>query len=99
MTENVVAQAIRATRDGLFYYARSGGGDREGRLEVDFLARRNGMTTPIEVKSGNYRSHSSLDKFRRKFGNRIGEPIILYTKDVMEKDGILHLPLCMASIL
>ena len=99
LTENVVAQAIRATRDGLFYYARSGGGDREGRLEVDFLARRNGMTTPIEVKSGNYRSHSSLDKFRRKFGNRIGEPIILYTKDVMEKDGILHLPLCMASIL
>ena len=57
------------------------------------------MTTPIEVKSGSYRSHSSLDKFRRKFGNRIGEPIILYTKDVMEKDGILHLPLCMASIL
>ena len=99
LTENIVAQAFRVTRNGLFYYARSGNGDREGRMEVDFLIRREGKTVPVEVKSGNYRSHSSLDKFRRKFGKSIGEPIILYTKDVMKKDGILHLPLFMASIL
>ena len=99
LTENIVAQAFRATRDGLFYYARSGNGDREERMEVDFLIRRDGKTVPVEVKSGNYRFHSSLDKFRAKFGCSIGEPILLYGKDVMFKDGILHLPLCMASCL
>ena len=36
---------------------------------------------------------------RREFGSRTDEPIILYTKDVMEKDGILHLPLYMAPLL
>ena len=54
---------------------------------------------PIEVKSGNYRSHASLDKFRSKFASKIGNAYILYTKDVMEKDGILHLPVYMAMFL
>ena len=59
-----------------------------------------GQTMAVfEVKSGKKLAHSSLDKFRRKFGDRIGEPIILYARDVMEKDGILHLPLYMASFL
>ncbi len=43
--------------------------------------------------------HASLDKFRAKFGKRLGEPVIPYTKDLMEKDGILHLPLYMAMFL
>ena len=68
-------------------------------MEIDFLIRRGDKICPVEVKSGNYRSHSSLDKFVGKFGKRIGEPLILYTKDVMGKDGIMHLPLYMASLL
>ena len=39
---------------------------------------------------------SSLDKFTRKFKGRLGEAYILYTKDVMVKDGIRHLPIYMA---
>ena len=35
----------------------------------------------------------------RKFHDRLGTPYILYTEDVMEKDGIVHLPLCMAQFL
>lgn len=99
LAENIVAQAFMATRGGLFYYARSGNGDRRERMEVDFLIRRNGKTTPVEVKSGNYRFHRSLDKFRAKFGSSIGDSILLYDKDVMAKDGVIHLPLCMASCL
>lgn len=53
----------------------------------------------VEVKSGKYQSHVSLDKFRAKFKDRLGQPYILYTKDVMEKDGIVHLPLYMAMFL
>lgn len=54
---------------------------------------------PIEVKSGRYQRHTSLDKFRSKFGINLAQSYILYTKDLMEKDGILHLPLYMAMFL
>ena len=99
LTENIVAQAFKATREELFYYARSGDGGRNERMEIDFLLGRNGKTVPVEVKSGNYRFHRSLDKFVTKFARNIGEPILLYGKDVKFKDGIFHLPLCMASLL
>ena len=58
-----------------------------------------GDILPIEVKSGKYRSHASLDKFSTKFADRIGERIILYTKDVAERDGVIHLPIYMAMFL
>jgi hypothetical protein len=64
-----------------------------------FLIRKDGAVTPIEVKSGKYRSHASLDKFFTKFADRIGERIILYTKDVAERDGVIHLPIYMAMFL
>ena len=52
------------------------------------------------MKSGrNYARHASLDKFRAKFGDRLGESFILCTKDVAQKDGITRLPLYMASCL
>ena len=54
---------------------------------------------PIEVKSSTYRAHSSLDKFRTKFSGKIGESYILYTKDVMIKEGVVHLPLYMTAFL
>ena len=97
--ENYVAQAFSAKGRRLFFYSRYDLDNAENRMEIDFLVRRGDKICPVEVKSGKYRFHSSLDKFRRKFGSRIDEPIILYTKDVMEKDGILHLPLYMAPLL
>ena len=71
----------------------------ENRMEIDFLIRRGDKICPVEVKSGNYRSHLSLDKFKKKFKKRIGESFILYTKDVIIKDDIIHLPLYMAIFL
>ena len=54
-------------------------------MEIDFLIRREGGISPIEVKSAAYQHHASLDKFIRKFRGRLGTPYILYTKDVMER--------------
>ena len=68
-------------------------------MEIDFLITEDKNIAPVEVKTGNYRSHSSLDKFRRNFSKVIGNSYILYTKDVMIKDGIIHLPLYMAELL
>ena len=99
VAENAVAQCLVASGRSLFFYSRRNPESHRSELEVDFLIRRNGMISPVEVKSGRYQSHASLDKFSAKFADRIGERFILYTKDVMEKDGIVHLPLYMAMFL
>lgn len=38
-------------------------------------------------------------KVYEKFDNRLGEKFILYGKDFMEKDGVIHYPLYMARVL
>lgn len=97
--ENIVAQMLRQNGHKLYFYSRNDNMQRENHMEVDFLITEKKRISPIEVKSANYRSHSSLDKFRKKFSSKIGTPYILYPKDVMEKDGIWHLPLYMAMFL
>lgn len=97
--ENIVAQTLRRTGHKLYFYSRSDSRNRINHMEIDFLITEGKKISPIEVKSGNYRSHASLDKFRKKFSSKVGTPYILYPKDVMEKDGIWHLPLYMAMFL
>ncbi len=99
LMENIVAQMIRTNGKSLYYYSRSDKENRANHMEIDFLITRNNKISPIEVKSGNYRSHKSLDKFKAKFSSKIGEQFLLYTKDVMVKDGVTHLPLYMAMFL
>lgn len=97
--ENIVAQMLRTNGHKLYFYSRSDASKRENHMEIDFLITEEKKISPIEVKSGNYRSHASLDKFRKRFSAKIGNTYILYDKDVMEKDGILHLPLYMGIFL
>lgn len=97
--ENIVAQMLRKHRERLYFYSRSDSQKRENHIKIDFLITEGKKISPIEVKSGNYRSHSSLDKFRKHFSSVIGNSYILYTKDVMIKDGIIHLPIYMAELL
>ena len=98
--ENFVAQAFAASGRKLFFYSRYYRNDSSDRMEIDFLIRRGDVVCPVEVKSGkNYMKHSSLDKFRNKFGDRLGKAYILYTKDYVVQDDIIHLPLYMASLL
>lgn len=97
--ENIVAQMLRFNGHRLYFYSRCDNEHRENHMEIDFLIAEGKKIAPIEVKSGNYRSHSSLDKFRKKFSDKIGNSYILYTKDMLKKDGILHLPIYMAMFL
>ena len=99
LIENAVSQMLRLKRERLYFYSRSDSRHRENHMEIDFLITEGGKVCPVEVKSGNYRSHSSLDKFRTRFASVIGNSYILYTKDLMIKDGIIHLPLYMAELL
>ena len=98
--ENAVAQAFAANGRKIFFYSRYDLENAADRMEIDFLIRRGNVLCPVEVKSGRkWTKHSSLDKFRAKFGDRLGESFILYTKDLQIKDGIVHLPIYMAMFL
>ena len=99
IAENAVAQAFVASGRKLFFYSRAASKSRKTEIEIDFLIRRGKEICPIEVKSGNYRNHASLDKFASRFSGRLGESFILYPKDVLVKDGIVHLPIYMSMFL
>ena len=97
--ENIVAQILRQNGHKLYFYSRNDNRNRANHMEIDFLIAEGKKISPLEVKSGNYRSHASLDKFRQKFSRIVGTPYILYPNDVMQKDGIWHLPLYMTVFL
>ena len=99
LMENVVAQMLRAKGYQLFFYSRVDTHQRENHMEIDFLISNHRKIQPVEVKSSVYKEHSSLDKFVRKFHRRLGEKYILYQKDLLIKDGVIHLPVYMTMFI
>jgi predicted AAA+ superfamily ATPase len=97
--ENIAAQMLRRNGHKPYFYSRYDKANRENHMEIDFLISEKKKIAPIEIKSGSYKSHASLGKFIRKYSPRISNAYILYTKDVMIKDGIIHLPIYMAMML
>lgn len=97
--ENVVAQMLRYNGHKLYFYSRSDNLKRENDIEMDFLITKGKKISSIEVKSSNFTTHSSLNKFEKKFISKIENCYILHSKDVMIKDGIIHLPFYMAMFL
>jgi predicted AAA+ superfamily ATPase len=103
IVENSVAQTLRAKGDKLFFYSKPAKTNDDGSvdkaIEIDFLIVRDGKVCPVEVKSSGYMTHSSLDRFRKKFGKRLGQAYVICEGDVKEKDGVLYIPFYMASVL
>ena len=100
--ENIVAQILRTNGHKLFFYSRYDKENKENNMELDFLIKDKKnikKLAVIEVKSSTYRQHSSLDKFRKKYSERINNSYILYQKDLMVKDGVIHLPIYMGIFL
>lgn len=96
--ENVVAQMLIAKGNNLFYYTMES--DTSNHLyEIDFLISVSDKICPIEVKSGNYRSHKSLDIFCNKFSSRIRDKYVVHTKDYKWENGIHYIPVYMVPFL
>lgn len=96
--ENVVAQMLIAKGNNLFYYTMES--DTSNHLyEIDFLISVSNKICPIEVKSGNYRSHKSLDVFCNKFSSRIRDKYVVHTKDYKWENGIHYIPVYMVPFL
>ncbi|TNG88554.1 ATP-binding protein, partial [Pasteurellaceae bacterium USgator41] len=59
LMENIVAQIFRTSGRKLFFYSRNDKENRKNHMEIDFLLADNKYISPVEVKSSNYRKHSS----------------------------------------
>ncbi len=106
LVENVVAQQLRASGRSLYFYSRSDRENSKNRMEIDFLitlpyadAGMKPRVSPIEVKSGARYSTVSLDKFKAKFGKRVGYQIVLHPRQLRVEGDRLYLPLYMATFL
>ena len=96
--ENLVAQMLRCGGNELYYHTfPSGNGNHN--YEIDFLISRGNKIVPIEVKSSGYKSHKSLDVFCSKYSSRIGDRILLYTKDYKKEDAVQYIPVYFTGLL
>ena len=96
--ENVVAQMLITKGNNLFYYTMES--ETSNHLyEIDFLISVGDKICPIEVKSGNYRAHKSLDVFCEKFSKRIGDKYVIHVKDYKWENGIHYIPVYMVPFL
>lgn len=106
LVENAVAQTLVAKGDRLFFYSQSGLEEGEERMEIDFLVARpyrdaalKPRVCPIEVKSPRQYGTTSLDRFKGRFGKRIGSEIVLHARQLRVEGDRLYLPLYMAGLL
>ena len=104
LVENIVAQMLTAAGHKLYFYSNSSRENAEDRMEIDFLTAKSKLTsrhniTPIEVKSSQRYTLSSINKCINKFGNYLSTPIVLHSADLKQEKGIDYLPLYMAPLL
>jgi len=106
LVENAVAQQLVASGHSLFFYSSYDREDSSNRMEIDFLVIRpypnaamKPRISPIEVKSPKQYSTTSLDKFKAKFGQRIGMQYVVHPKQLRLDGERMFVPLYMAHLL
>lgn len=104
LVENIVAQMLRAAGHKLFFYSHSDRNDSSNDMEIDFLMAKSKITSrhniiPVEVKSSQRYTLTSLRKFTAKYGEYITDPIVIHSADFAIKDGLTFLPLYMTPLL
>lgn len=106
LVENVVAQQFVANNHRLRFHSERNDKNSLDTMEIDFLLIREYQNaalkqrvSPIEVKSSTRFSTKSLEKFRAKFGKRVGTEFVLSPR-VLKKEGErIFLPLYMSHCL
>lgn len=104
LVENLIAQLLIAAGHPLYFYSCSSRENAQDRMEIDFLIRKQDITSrhnvcPVEVKSGTRYKTTSLQKCINKFGHQTGKAYVLHAGDVKEENDIIYLPLYMAGLL
>lgn len=104
LVENIVAQMLRAAGHKLYFFSKSSAKEADDRMEIDFLIAKHTITSrhnisPIEVKSGQKYTLTSLTKCIKKYGEQLSTPYVLHDKDLKVDNGIVYLPLYMSPLL
>ena len=106
LVENFVAQTLASKGDKLFFYAQTSSKKGCERMEVDFLIVRpfadaggKPRVVPIEVKSGNKYSTTSLDRFSQKFASKVGMEVVLHPGQLRKEGKRLFVPLYLTHLL
>ena len=104
LIENIVAQMLTASGHKLFFFSKYDEKSAENRMEIDFLIQKASITSrhnisPLEVKSTNRYTTTSLLKLRQKYGLYLSTPFVLHTADLKEDNGIVYLPIYMTGLL
>ena len=96
--ENVVAQELKS-KDYSLKYNSFYKDNSNKKYSIDFFLEENNKIIPIEVKSSDYKTHSSIDEFSKKYHQYISKKIIIYSKNFKIEDGIIYLPIYMTMCL
>ena len=102
--ENVVSQMLVSSGRKLYFFSRNEREDTSETMEVDFLISADKITSkhniiPIEVKSGERYTFTSLKKLKNKYNEYLAKSIIIHTKDFKEENDILYIPIYMTALL
>ena len=101
--ENTIAQMLVACGHKLYFYTRYNEEKHRNDIEIDFIISNKSKLKykifPIEVKSKEKYSTTSLGRFKEKFSRRIGECYVIHPKNLKEEDNTLFLPAYMAFCL
>ena len=80
----------------LYFYTHYNENKHRNDMEIDFIISNNRRLKykmfPIEVKSGKQYKTTSLNNFREKYKERIGESYIIHPRNLIVKDGIICIP-------
>ncbi|MDE5796093.1 MAG: AAA family ATPase [Muribaculaceae bacterium] len=94
--ENVIAQMLVAAGHKLYFYTHYNKDKHRNDIEIDFLLSNNSKLRyrlyPVEVKSTDRYTTSSLDKFDERFHERIGGSYIIHPKNLKTECNRLFIP-------
>lgn len=94
--ENVIAQMLNANGNKLYFYTHYNKEKHRNDIEIDFIISNNSKLKykiyPIEEKSSKKYSTKSLERFREKYRDRIGECYIIHPKPFSVNNGFICIP-------
>lgn len=102
--ENIVAQMLTSSNHKLYFFSKYSKENNLDRMEIDFvitkenIGRRHNICA-LEVKSTKNYTTSSLNKFKAKYKEQLGNLYIIHPGNYKEDNGIIYLPLYMTSLL
>ena len=102
--ENIVAQMLVSAGRKLYFFSRNEREYSSETMERNFIISADKITSrhniiPIEVKSGDRYTFTSLKKLKNKYSDYLDKSIIIHTKDLKEDDDIVYIPIYMTSLL